>query len=219
MQAILPPRRRRPSPWPTWRPAGRGAGGRGRARLPREEASRPFDLERGPLLPRLAAAPGAEDHAAPPHRCTTSSATAGRWRLIRELSPLYRPARQRCPSCRVPLRATTPSGSAPGCAGRRSPSELAYWRQRLAGAAAGAGAADGPAAAGDPQLPRRRPCPWPSPPRLSAGLLALARREGATLFMALLAVFAGCCCRAHGAGRPRWWASPVATAAGRRSRG
>ena len=68
--------------------------------------------------------------------------------------------------------------------------ELAYWRRQLAGAAAAPGAAHRPAAAGGAELPRRASrAGAPAGRARPAGCEALGRREGATLFMVLLAGF------------------------------
>ena len=113
--------------------------------------------------------------------------------LVRELAALYaafagRRGLRRCPSCRSSTP-TSPSGSATGCAARCSTAQLAYWRRRLAGA---------PALL---ELPTDRP--RPAVQRFRGGrragsasarscrtaLRRLGRRQGATLFMTLLAAF------------------------------
>ena len=66
--------------------------------------------------------------------------------------------------------------------------QLDYWKGQLAGPAA-AGAAHRPAAARRPDRPRRRAEPCRIPRELIDAARALGRREGATLFMTLLAAF------------------------------
>jgi hypothetical protein len=87
--------------------------------------------------------------------------------------------------------------------------QLGFWRRELAGLPP-ARPADGPAAAraSDPgrSVDRRRP----SPPALTARLARAARAEGATLHMALLAVFAAVLSR---------WSGQRTSGSERRSRG
>ena len=166
------------------------------------EARRPFDLARGPAaarrrLLRLAAerARAAADHA--PHRL----ATAGRWACwSRELAALY--------------EAFAPGGQTRLPALPIQYADYAAWQRRwLQGerAADAAGATGSEQLAGAPallELPTRPAAAGacrPSAARrsrvdaatreLTAGLKALSRREGATLFMTLLAGWSGCCCR------------------------
>ena len=98
-----------------------------------------------------------------------------------------RAGRRPCRSCRCSTRISR-SGSAPGCSGEVLEGEISFWRRQLAGL--------------PPllELPTDRPRPAVQsfrgatrPVRLPAGLTrqveALGRREGATLFMVLLAGF------------------------------
>ena len=169
-------------------PAGGAPRGRGPA-LAGEEAARPFDLARGPVLRATLLRLGGGGALPAARRCTTSSPTAGRWacwspRSRRSTAPRSRAARRRCRSCRCSTR-TSPSGSGGGSPARPG-RQLGYWRERLAGAPVLALPADRPRPA------RRRPGRRSSGSRCrrrTAGLAALARRRGATLFMALLAAF------------------------------
>ena len=93
---------------------------------------------RGPLLRAHAAAawPSASTRCC--WRCTTSSPTAGRWRCCcaswrRSTRPSPRGAPRRCRSCRSSTR-TSPSGSGSWLRGEVLARQLAYWRERLAGA-------------------------------------------------------------------------------------
>ena len=118
--------------------------------------------------------------------------------LRRELAALYdgvprRRGRTRCRRCRC----STPTSRlwqrewlGGEVAGACSPASSRYWRDRLAGLPA-AGAAHRPAPPAGPRHQRRgvgsrSPCR----PR-DAGLRALARASGATMFMTLLAAFGG----------------------------
>ena len=108
--------------------------------------------------------------------------------LLRELAILYEALRRgdlrRSPSS----RSSTPTWplAEPSAGGPALEAQLAFWRERLGGA---------PAAL-DLPLDRTRPAvqtfrgdwvPWLFPAELAGRLRALARREGASLFMVLLA--------------------------------
>ena len=160
----------------------------------RREAARAVRPAARPAAARAAAAPGAGGARGRARRCTTSSATAGRWACwSRELAALYAAFVQGRPSPlpELPIQYARlrPSGSASWLHGEVLEPQLAYWRERLARRAA-ARAADRPAAAAGADLPRRSPCRSlcrrtsrrPSPP--SAGA------SGRPLFMTLLAGFA-----------------------------
>jgi non-ribosomal peptide synthetase component F len=160
----------------------------------REEACRPFDLVSGPLLRALLLRTGPDEHLL---LVTLHHIVGDGWSLgvlVRELSELYR--------ARLEGREPTPSElpelpvqyadyavwqrqwlSGPALAG-----QLAYWRERLAGA---------PTAL---ELPADRPrsplqgargalLPVTLPAGVGEDLEALARRAGATPFMVLLAAF------------------------------
>ncbi len=156
-------------------------------RLLAEEARRPFDLAAGPLARTSLLRLGREDHllAVSLHHVVSDA-----WSLpvlLRELAALYRgdvlPA--------LPVQyADFAAWQRSWLAGEVLAGELAHWRRALAGA---------PEAL---ELPTDRPRPpvtagasragqvnFSLPDALAAGLRALSRREGWTLFMALLAAF------------------------------
>jgi amino acid adenylation domain-containing protein len=171
-------------------------------RLAGSEADRPFDLARGPLLRARLLRLAAGEHVAvfAVHHIVADGASMDV--LVRELAALY-------PACRGGDR--PPAGLLPPprwsfgefavwqraeMSGERLREELAFWRGELAGA---------PPAA---ELPADRPRPAtqrfhggalrsPLPAGLEAELRDACRRQGATLFMGLLAAFAACLAR-HG---------------------
>ncbi len=99
-------------------------------------------------------------------------------------SPAGRPVCRRCPSS-TPI---SPSGSGTGCEGNGLERQLAYWRQRLAGA---------PDSLALPTDRTRSSLPDPRGgrvglhfgPERTREIVALARRRDATLFMVLFAAF------------------------------
>ncbi|HEY3110881.1 MAG TPA: amino acid adenylation domain-containing protein, partial [Chloroflexota bacterium] len=159
--------------------------------LARAEAARPFDLARGPLLRARLLRLGPAEHVllVTLHHIVTDGWSLGV--LLRELTALY-PA-----ACRGELAALPPLPvqyrdyalwQRDRLQGPVLERQLAYWRERLAGA---------PAAL---ELPTDRPRPPTQsfqgatatrrlPAVLVGRLRALAEREGATTFMALLAGF------------------------------
>jgi amino acid adenylation domain-containing protein len=180
------------------------------ARLRAEEAERPFDLAAGPLLRTALVRLGAEEHAL---LLNFHHAVYDGWSegvLLRELAALYEAARAGTPS---PLAepvlqyadfAVWQRAWPPEVLGR----QLAYWRGQLAGA---------PTAL---ELPTDRPRPAVASLRGAsrrrllgapevARLHQVARREGATLYMLLLAAFAATLAR-HGGQEDVLVATPVA---------
>ncbi len=186
------------------------------ARLRSAEAERPFDLAAGPLLRTALVRLGAEEHVLllDFHHAVYDGWSEGV--LLRELAALY------CPGGAAgAARAGTPSPLAepvlqyadfavwqrawpPEVLGR----QLAYWRGQLAGA---------PTAL---ELPADRPRPAVASLRgagrrrllgapEAARLHQVARREGATLYMLLLAAFAATLAR-HGGQEDLLVATPVA---------
>jgi amino acid adenylation domain-containing protein len=180
------------------------------ARLRSAEAERPFDLAAGPLLRTALVRLGAEEHALllDFHHAVCDGWSEGV--LLRELAALYDSARAGAPS---PLAepvlqyadfAVWQRAWPPEVLGR----QLAYWRGQLAGA---------PTAL---ELPADRPRPAVASLRgagrrrllgapEAARLRQVARREGATLYMLLLAAFAATLAR-HGGQEDLLVAMPVA---------
>ncbi len=162
------------------------------ARLAREEALLPFDLARGPVLRVRLVRLDPEEHAA---LVTVHHIAADGWSmgvLVREIAAVYESCVTDMPSTlpELPLQvADFAVWQRERLRGERLAAELAWWRESLA---------DAPAALPLP-IDRPRP-PMPSsrgavralrlPAELAGELAALGRREGATLFMTLLAAFA-----------------------------
>jgi amino acid adenylation domain-containing protein len=162
-----------------------------RARAARESA-RPFDLENGPLFRALLLRLAEDDHLLilSMHHVVSDGWSLGV--LFGELSALYGAFVRGEPSP-LPEPALQYADFAVWqrrhLAGEALDAQLAYWRERLAGA---------PAVL---SLPTDRPRPAVQshrgaeaavrlPPELLDALRALGRREGATLYMTLLAAFA-----------------------------
>ncbi len=168
------------------------AGAREARRLVREEALRPFDLARGPLLRQTLIALEPEEHAV---LVTLHHVVSDGWSigvLVRELGALYEAFLQGRPSPlpELPIQyADFAAWQRRQLEGEELASQLAWWRARLAGA--------------PPllELPTDRPHPavWTSrggrvplliDERLSADLEALARSRGLSLFVVLLSAVA-----------------------------
>ncbi|HEU0054821.1 MAG TPA: amino acid adenylation domain-containing protein, partial [Longimicrobium sp.] len=160
-------------------------------RRAREEAARPFDLAAGPLFRAALLRLGAEDHVLllSMHHIVSDGWSMGV--LFRELSALYEAYREggESPLPELPLQyADYAVWQREQLEGKVLDLQLAYWRERLAGA---------------PELlelPTDHPRPAVQtfrgatvPLELSLELLerlrALGRNEGATLYMALLGAF------------------------------
>ncbi|HEY0514542.1 MAG TPA: amino acid adenylation domain-containing protein [Thermoanaerobaculia bacterium] len=171
--------------------SGLPAGSRAAAtrRLAGEEAARPFDLERGPVLRATLLEIAAGEHALllDIHHIAADGWSMGV--LIAEIAALYGAALAGAPSPlpELPVQyADFAVWQRRWLSGEVLERQLAYWRERLA---------DAPALA----LPTDRPRPARSfagaierfslGAERTAALAALARRHGATLFMALLAAF------------------------------
>ncbi|HZF08986.1 MAG TPA: amino acid adenylation domain-containing protein, partial [Thermoanaerobaculia bacterium] len=160
-------------------------------RLAREESWRPFDLARGPLLRTTLLRIGVEDWRV---LFTMHHIVSDGWSLevlVREVSSFYAGSIQGAEPAlpELPIQYADFAAWQRGwLAGEVLAAEIAYWRERLAGV---------------PQvleLPLDRPrqrLPGPSgahrsrvlKAELSHSVRALARREGATLFMVLLAAW------------------------------
>ncbi|HVR95472.1 MAG TPA: amino acid adenylation domain-containing protein, partial [Thermoanaerobaculia bacterium] len=155
-------------------------------RLARDEAQRPFDLERGPLLRLALLRLGERDHVLllTMHHIVSDGWSMGV--LVREIGALY--AGSPLPELAVQY-ADFAVWQRHWLQGETLEAQLAYWRRHLAGT---------------PQvlelpLDRPRPVlqtfhgaarPVSLPPALSAAVHRLCRREGATPFMVLLAAWA-----------------------------
>ena len=170
-------------------PAGR-RGGRG-ARVAGAAEARPAVRPRArAAAPRRSCSRLGARRARPARRPCTTSRRDG-WSmgvLVRELAALYGAfaagaavaAAARC-RCSTP---TTRSGSAAGSTASALEAQLAYWRARLAGAAAGPRAADRPAAAARSRARAAAGVATRARPRADRrGSSAARRRRGATLFM------------------------------------
>ncbi|HEX2091321.1 MAG TPA: amino acid adenylation domain-containing protein, partial [Longimicrobiaceae bacterium] len=160
-------------------------------RLVVEDAARPFDLARGPLLRTTLVAVGEEEHGllVSMHHVVSDGWSMGV--LVREVSELYAARLEG----RAPALAPLPVQYADYALWQRTwlsgetlEAQVRWWRDHLAGA--------------PPllELPTDRPRPQVHsdrgdsraivlPAELAVGLRSLARREGATLFMTLLAVW------------------------------
>jgi amino acid adenylation domain-containing protein len=160
------------------------------ARISREEAVRPFDLTRGPLLRTVLVRLGAGDHVLVLafHHIITDGWALGV--LVREVAALYPGLAAGAPAD-LPELPVQPADHAvwerEHLRGEALETELSFWRERLAGL---------------PPLELPADRPRPATPSFRGGLAALdlpgaavhtlealAQRERATPFMALLALF------------------------------
>jgi amino acid adenylation domain-containing protein len=158
-------------------------------RLADAAAHEPFDLARAPLIRLLLLRLGPGDHALvmPSHHIVSDGWSQGVF--SRELGALYEAFRAGLPSPLPPLAIQYGDFAVwqdEHLAGGALERQIAYWKERLRGA---------PTLL---ELPTDRPRPaeqtyrgagyhFHLPADVSAGLQALAQREGATLFMVLLA--------------------------------
>ncbi|HSF41241.1 MAG TPA: amino acid adenylation domain-containing protein, partial [Thermoanaerobaculia bacterium] len=160
------------------------------ARLAAEQARRPFDLARGPLLRASLVRLSGEDHA---FVCILHHIVSDGWSagvLVRELSALYEAFSAGLPSPLPPLPIQYPDYAVwqrEHLQGETLAARLAYWRERLAGLPP----LDLPTDRSRPVVATFRGGRLPvAVPRPATGRLQeIARRSGASLFMALLAVF------------------------------
>ncbi len=170
------------------------------ARLAAEEARRPFSLDRPPLLRSLLVRLGAAESLLLVTLHHIVSDAWSRGVLLGELAALYGAARRREATPLPPLAVQYGDFAVwqrRWLAGEALEVRLAWWRQRLAGAPA---LLDLPADRPRPPVQRHRGGRRPArlPRELTASLAALGRREGATLFMVLLAGFAALLQRSSG---------------------
>jgi len=165
--------------------------GREAARLAGEEAVRPFDLERGPLLRTALLRLGDADHVlcVTMHHIVSDGWSKGL--LVREVSALYgaftRGGEPRLPELPVQY-ADYAVWQRAWLSGETLEAQLAYWRGHLAGAPPLLEIpTDRPRVAGQGARSRRHVLAVPDETALA--LRELSRREGTTLFMTLLAVW------------------------------
>ncbi|MEW5926797.1 MAG: amino acid adenylation domain-containing protein, partial [Gemmatimonadota bacterium] len=157
-------------------------------RVARLEALHPFDLERGPLLRSVLLRLDDEDHVL---CCTVHHIVSDGWSmdvLVREISALYE-AFSRGEEPRLPALPVQYADFAlwqrEHLSGATLEAQLAYWRERLAGAPPLLDVpVDRPRAAG--QSARVSTHRVSLPAATVRGLRALMQREGTTLFMTLL---------------------------------
>ncbi len=159
-------------------------------RLAREAAGLPFDLARGPLHRALAVRLGPEEHAL---LLTLHHVVADAWSLgvlFRELAALYEAfaAGRPSPLPELPVQyADYAVWQRERLQGGVLESQLAWWRERLAGAPALELPADRPRLTARSFRGGVRKVALPGEIAEAAG--EIARREGATPFMVLLAAF------------------------------
>jgi amino acid adenylation domain-containing protein len=160
-------------------------------RLAHEEARRHFDLQRGPLIRLALLRLARQEHAL---LLTLHHIVSDGWSmeiLVREIAALYAACREERPSPLPPL----PIQYADFSVWQRSwmtpeilESQLRHWCEHLKGAPP---VLELPSDRLRPAIPSGRggvsSLPVPAP--VAAAITALARREGVTLFMALLAAF------------------------------
>ncbi|HEX2188119.1 MAG TPA: amino acid adenylation domain-containing protein, partial [Longimicrobiaceae bacterium] len=188
VQVIHPPA---PVPLPLVDLRGAPGGGSQARRLAAEEALRPFDLTLGPLLRSTLLRLGDEDHVL---LFTMHHVVTDGWSmdvLVRELSALYA-ALGRGEAPRLPALPVQYADFAvwqrAWLRGEVLDEQIGFWKKELAGAPPLLEVPlDRPRRVG--QSPREASRPVALPPEVSDGLRALARREGATLFMTTLAAW------------------------------
>ncbi|HVR96999.1 MAG TPA: amino acid adenylation domain-containing protein, partial [Thermoanaerobaculia bacterium] len=157
-------------------------------RLAKEEAQRPFDLERGPLLRVTLVATAATEHAV---LLTLHHIVGDAWStglLVQELGTLYTTFAAGRPSPLPELGVQYADFAAwqrQWLSGAVLERQLAWWRERLAGALTLELPADRPRPAVRTPRGGRQEIRWSR--ELSEGLASLARHQGATPFMVLLA--------------------------------
>ena len=152
-----------------------------------EDSSRPFDLAGGPLMRCQLLRLDAGDHTV--HHIVFDGWSMGV--LMRELAELYDCARERRPSCleELPIQYADFAAWQRGwLAGEVLERELDWWRNQLEGAATALELPiDRPRPPRESMAGRTEPIELPAD--LTDRLDRLARRQGATLFMTLLAAY------------------------------
>jgi len=160
-------------------------------RFVKEDMRQPFDLDRGPLLRATLIKLSEREHVL---LCVTDHIVSDGWStsiLIREMTNLYRSFSRGEPSTlpELPLQyADFAYWQQEWLRGELLERQLDYWKQQLAGAAA---ILELPADNPRPALPTFNGAlhRFSLSDELSERVRALGRREGATLFMTLLAAF------------------------------
>ncbi|HYG62699.1 MAG TPA: amino acid adenylation domain-containing protein, partial [Thermoanaerobaculia bacterium] len=201
VQAISPPQ---PFPLPIVNLTGLGGAERQTqaARLAAAESVRPFDLERGPVLRAALLRLQERQHVL---LVTLHHIAGDGWSVdlfLRELALLYHAFAEGRPSPLPELAiqyADFAVWQRSWLAGEVLESQIAYWRERLAGAPA---VLDLTTDRPRPAVPGHRGERWPvePPAALAEELRRLGRREGATLFMVVLAAFQTLLARHSGQG-------------------
>jgi len=160
-------------------------------RITAEEARRPYDLERGPLLRTALLRLGPQEHRllVGSHHIVSDAWSVGV--LLRELSALYQAALSPHASPLPPLPVQYPGFAVwqhRRLTEEAAEAQLAWWRGHLAGVPA---VLELPADRLRPAVPslRGERLRLSLDAGLEPALLALGRRQGATLFMTLLAAF------------------------------
>jgi amino acid adenylation domain-containing protein len=160
-------------------------------RMAREEAARPFDLERGPLLRGTLVKMGADEHVLlfTLHHIISDGWSMGV--LTREVSALYAAFAEGRPSplSELPVQYADYSvWQREWLSGPVLERQLAYWKSHLAGAPP---LLEIPTDRAPSSMRGARGAgrPFSLPQEASRGLRTLAQQEGATLFMTLLAAF------------------------------
>ncbi len=158
-------------------------------RLADEEALRPFDLARGPLLRSTLLRLDEDDHVL---LLTLHHVVSDGWSmrvLVREVSALYAAFSRGEPSPlpELPVQyADFAVWQRAWLSGETLDAQVGFWKEKLAGAPPLLEVpTDGPRRVGESA--RAGLHAFTLPPAVAGGLRALARREGATLFMTVLA--------------------------------
>ena len=187
------------------------AAAEGRRRLA-QEARRPFDLARGPLVRFLLVRAAPEDLLL---LVVLHHAVADGWSLqlvVAELESLYAALRAGSPASLPPLTVQYADFAAwqrrQLAPGARLAGQLAYWRERLAGSPAALDLAGDRPRPAEPSH-RGAVCATTLPEELAGRLAAYARRQGVTRFMVLCAAFQALLGR-HGAGDDLVVGTPIA---------
>ncbi|MFP5284189.1 MAG: non-ribosomal peptide synthetase, partial [Thermoanaerobaculia bacterium] len=160
-------------------------------RITSEAARRPYDLERGPLVRTALLRLGPEEHRllVGTHHIVSDAWSVGV--LLRELSALYQAALAVHASPLPPLPVQYPGFAVwqhRRLTEEAADAQLAWWREHLAGVPT---VLERPADRPRPAVPslRGERLRLPLGAGLEPALTALGRRQGATLFMTLLAAF------------------------------